>query len=519
MASLFTSGRYQGFDSAGVPLSGGKLWTYAAGTLTPLATYTTQSGGIENSNPVTLDSAGRAPVWLSSSSYRMILKSSAGSTITDDDNISPYPGETVTFIAAGSGAATRTMQDKARERISVLDFGTPTGTNDDALVTAAFTAAAGKRLYFPGGYTYAVSALTWPANTLFEGDGPTSIIKKRANGDIGTLGALSTVDGLYFDLQGATYSGRCFTIDTGGINLTSWRRWQNCTFADSYSYALEFTAVQAGYLSSADNCFFTMSGPTPYATPAIKLPTANETSGNRHFMSCNSGGFILIDFAGGENTNLVGCLMAPPIYSSTTQKAVISGGRMVNRSDLSAWTIDGSETIIVGNSIAQQLVTFSATLDEAFIDGNSWADTTFTDNAPGDASDNKIYLPSFAYTPVWTGSVSNPAIGNGQLFGSYSRRGEDCRARLTLSVGATTTFGSGYFKFTLPYTPADVVTGTAVLFDNSTGIAHSLPVFVPTGGVNSAILVVSGVGFCTATSPVTLATSDVIYMDLDYRIA
>ena len=422
------------------------------------------------------------------------------------------------YLPAGAGAVASTVEAKLRERISVLDFGTPTGTNDDALVTAAFTAAAGKRLYFPAG-TYAVSALTWPANTLFEGDGPTSIIKKRANGDIGTLGALSTVDGLYFDLQGATYTGRCFTIDTGGINLTSWRRWQNCTFADSYSYALEFTAVQAGYLSSADNCFFTMSGPTPYATPAIKLPTANETSGNRHFMNCNSGGFILIDFAGGENTNLVGCLMAPPIYSSTTQKAVISGGRMVNRSDLSAWTIDGSETIIVGNSIAQQLVTFSATLDEAFIDGNSWADTTFTDNAPGDASDNKIYLPSFAYTPVWTGSVSNPAIGNGQLFGSYSRRGEDCRARLTLSVGATTTFGSGYFKFTLPYTPADVVTGTAVLFDNSTGIAHSLPVFVPTGGANSAILVVSGVGFCTATSPVTLATSDVIYMDLDYRIA
>lgn len=123
MASSFTSGRFQGLDSAGIPLSGGKLWTYAAGTLTPLATYTTQSGGIENSNPVTLDSAGRAPVWLSSSSYRMILKSAAGTTITDDDNISPYPGDTVTFIAAGSGAVTRTMQDKARDVVNFRDFG------------------------------------------------------------------------------------------------------------------------------------------------------------------------------------------------------------------------------------------------------------------------------------------------------------------------------------------------------------------------------------------------------------
>ena len=164
MASLFTSGRYQGFDSAGVPLSGGLLYSYAAGTLTPLATYTTQSGGVANANPVVLDSAGRAPVWLSSSSYRMILKTAAGVTVTDDDNISPYPGETVTFAPSGTGAVATTVQAKLRESVSAFDFMTAAQVADvqagtialdvSAAVQAAIThvkARGGGAVFFPFG--------------------------------------------------------------------------------------------------------------------------------------------------------------------------------------------------------------------------------------------------------------------------------------------------------------------------------------------------------------------------------
>ena len=211
--------------------------------------------------------------------------------------------------------------------------------------------------------------------------------------------------------------------------------------------------------------------------------------------------------------------MGPPLYSSLAQKSCIVGGRIVSRGDGSVWTIDGSETIIIGNTIAQPLVTLSSTLDEAFIDGNSWAATTFTDNSTGQAQDNKVYLPSFSYTPVWTGSGSNPAIGNGQLFGSYTRRGEDCRVRVTLSVGTTTTFGTGHYLFTLPYTPADVVTGTCVFFDASASLPYNLTAWVSTAETNAVRLAVSGVGYATATSPFTLASGDVIYFDLDYRIA
>ena len=51
----------QFFDNSGYPLTGGKLYTYAAGTTTPAATYTSSNGATAHSNPIVLDAAGRVP--------------------------------------------------------------------------------------------------------------------------------------------------------------------------------------------------------------------------------------------------------------------------------------------------------------------------------------------------------------------------------------------------------------------------------------------------------------------------
>lgn len=125
---LFTDGKFAAYNSAGAPLSGGKLYTYSAGTTTPLATYTTQAGGTANANPVVLDASGRADVWLSSSSYRMILKDASDVTIWDVDNISNDP-------LAG-------LEDGIRD-IELMGAD-PTGVTDaTSIIQAALTAAIG----------------------------------------------------------------------------------------------------------------------------------------------------------------------------------------------------------------------------------------------------------------------------------------------------------------------------------------------------------------------------------------
>ena len=82
---------WQFFDNSGVILSGGLLYTYAAGTTTPQTTYTSSSGSTANSNPIVLDSAGRVPtgeIWLSfNTSYKFVIKDSTGALIGTYDNI------------------------------------------------------------------------------------------------------------------------------------------------------------------------------------------------------------------------------------------------------------------------------------------------------------------------------------------------------------------------------------------------------------------------------------------------
>ena len=76
--------------TTGLPLSGGKIYTYQAGSSTPLATYTTINGTIANSNPIILGTDGRTPseIWLTYGyNYKFILQDSVGSTIATYDNL------------------------------------------------------------------------------------------------------------------------------------------------------------------------------------------------------------------------------------------------------------------------------------------------------------------------------------------------------------------------------------------------------------------------------------------------
>ena len=85
---------WQFFDNSGVPLAGGLLYSYEAGTTTPAATYTTSAGTIAHTNPIVLDAAGRPPqeIWLSGSyQYKLVLKTSAGVLLWTMDNLTGLP--------------------------------------------------------------------------------------------------------------------------------------------------------------------------------------------------------------------------------------------------------------------------------------------------------------------------------------------------------------------------------------------------------------------------------------------
>lgn len=111
---------FRWFDANGDPLNGGKVYTYEAGTSTPLATYPTYddalAGTNANANPVVLDSDGAAQIWVQASFYKVVVKTSADVTLyTQDDvgtalglpqpTVSQWVLETTETIAYASGTS------------------------------------------------------------------------------------------------------------------------------------------------------------------------------------------------------------------------------------------------------------------------------------------------------------------------------------------------------------------------------------------------------------------------------
>lgn len=149
MAVLMPEGKQSFSNSAGVPIIGGKLYTYDAGTNTPRPTYQDAAGVVPNTNPIILDARGEATAFWSGA-YKVVLKDASDVTIWTVDNVvstdmfaatlaGPTGASLIGFTPAGAGAVTTTLQEKCRERVSVLGFGADkTGAID---ATAAFNLA------------------------------------------------------------------------------------------------------------------------------------------------------------------------------------------------------------------------------------------------------------------------------------------------------------------------------------------------------------------------------------------
>jgi hypothetical protein len=92
----------QFLDNAGNVLTGGKIFTYAAGTTTNQVTYTTSAGNIPHSNPIILDASGRVPsggeIWLTDGlSYKFILRDANDVLIATYDNVTGINSNFVAF--------------------------------------------------------------------------------------------------------------------------------------------------------------------------------------------------------------------------------------------------------------------------------------------------------------------------------------------------------------------------------------------------------------------------------------
>lgn len=208
---------WQFFDDNGVPLAGGKIYTYTAGTTSPLATYTSRSGLVPNTNPIILDAAGRTPqqIWATEGLlYKYVVRTSTDVLIrTWDDvgnsyvasdleaNLASVTDNTkgdalIGFRQANAagflpGAVAKTVSSKLQDIISVRDFGAVGDgiTDDTAAIQAAIDAFEpdavsgdgipdkSRTIYVPMG-TYIITApIKIYSGVVLKGDGVGSVLK------------------------------------------------------------------------------------------------------------------------------------------------------------------------------------------------------------------------------------------------------------------------------------------------------------------------------------------------------
>ena len=102
------------WDNAGNLAVGGSVYTYQAGTSTPIATYTDYTGSVQNTNPIVLNSRGETDIWLDpSKSYKFVAYDASGNLLWSQDQITaPVPTSSMPG-ATGSGRSIRASTTSA----------------------------------------------------------------------------------------------------------------------------------------------------------------------------------------------------------------------------------------------------------------------------------------------------------------------------------------------------------------------------------------------------------------------
>lgn len=419
--------KLQFFTAAGIPLVGGKLFTYEAGTTTPLTTYTDSTGTTANTNPIILDSRGEANVWLNNDIYKFKLTDSNNVEIWTVDNIptaqalvdvvqanldayeasvaAPAGSSLVGFLQAGTGATNRTVQAKLREIISVKDFGAVgNGIADDtAAVQAALVAAAGKSLYIPSG-TYLCGGLIVYSGTTVYGDDPTtSILKAQA-----TLGGSTPL--LRNNITSGTayvYADKGIQIRNLGFNgnnlgsrlegLVAFAKVEDGLMDNCRIYDIKYIGlVIAGCLSFAvNNSFFTNCGNTAVTIEggaAVWLGPAADTT-------------ISFDVSITENTFQSNNWSA--VYANANRVSII--GNYMSENQESAVFMTGSNNIVSNNWINNQTIKYISASGLEIAGDN----VTITGNYIGDTDSDSISLTDINFVTVTGNTLLNPGRDSG----------------------------------------------------------------------------------------------------------
>lgn len=380
----------QFFDNNGKPLRGGKLYSYAAGTTTPQATYTSASGATAHTNPIVLDSAGRVAtgeIWVTAGQdYKFVLKTSAEVTIATWDNITGINGtgiatnaEFIEYDPPFAGALTSgyTVEDKLAQTVSVKDFGAVGDgvTDDGAAVLAAINSlpSSGGVVIFPAG-VYLIESLTSdPYSAAADQHGV--LITGKSN--------------IVIDARGAVLKQTSASAGALDGGIIAFDKCSNCAvYADGQGYSQNISsstnssAALVAVISSCRNIHIqgSMNGGRSLATVRSELyPVSGVTPGAAP-SNVRVAGYATNTVRGVLCYGLVSDIEIDLQFYSVSRALYVAGGKNVNA------TVTGSQAVTSGVYLAAMSVGLTGVVCNVNMQGSNAAIRIDPENTSGAAA-------------------------------------------------------------------------------------------------------------------------------------
>lgn len=259
-AVLLTPPYLQFVDQNGVPYAGGLLYSYSAGTGTPKDTYTDSTGTVAATNPVVLDAAGRATIWLADGgSYKFELKTSAGVTV------SPTPTDNITAFSNATGLSV----------LGSIAANSIIGNNTGASIAPLALTIAQVRAMF-------VTSGTWTPTITFATPGDLTVAYSVRVGKYVDDGTTITAE---FNITTSTFT---HTTASGAFSITGLpsvsenvtnQSWIGSVYIGGYTKA-NFTSVtpRVSANASAIDLVASGSGQAPTALASGDMPSAGSVN-------------------------------------------------------------------------------------------------------------------------------------------------------------------------------------------------------------------------------------------------
>lgn len=338
MALFSPWGNQQFFDDNGDPATGWKIYTYAAGSSTPLATYTTDAGTVAQSNPIIINSLGFVsnPIWLTSGlAYKLVLTNASNvvkgppvdnvTGVTGAASVSQWlaSGLTPTYVSGTSftlvGDQTSAFHLKRRVQ-STNTVGTIYSTITGSAYTTLTTVTVAND---SGVLDSGLSVVNLGILTADNPSVPTLYAKSGSNTDIISLAGLLTFNGVP---ERQTVLGG--PVDTSGYA--------------AFGGATGSTTVTTTAISSTAPLVVTAAN--GFGAQG-KVDVVGYSASNLAFTGLSTNGTMygFVDSAAGALTTGTGTLA--PIYQQGGTPSIVSGQFTFNKGEMKGYVGNGAAAL------------------------------------------------------------------------------------------------------------------------------------------------------------------------------